>query len=266
MRANTIKQRLANGDAVINAWLSIGSSYSAEGMAHAGFHSATVDLQHGMFGFETALQMLQAISTSPAIPLVRVPGLEPTQIMQVLDAGAYGVICPMISTAPEAEKLVSACKYPPVGTRSFGPSRGLLYGGPDYVAKANETIMAIPMIETEDAVTNIDAILAVDGVDMIYIGPNDLAFNLEGSVGFPRTKSESAISHILKQAQAQSVPVGIFCADAEEARRRLDAGFAMVTPANDFGHLIRSGTAAVARLLEKKESPGSPMATVKAGY
>jgi len=151
MRANLVRSRLAAGESVVNAWLSIGSSYSAEGVGHSGVHSVTIDLQHGMFGFPEALHMLQAISATPAVPMVRVPALDPAQIMHLLDAGAYGVICPMISTPEEAAALVSACRYPPLGTRSFGPSRGLLYGGPDYVAKANETVMAIPMIETAEA-------------------------------------------------------------------------------------------------------------------
>ena len=109
MRSNIVKQRLAAGETVVNAWLSIGSSYSAEGAGHSGVHSVTVDLQHGMLGFSEALHMLQAISATPATPLVRVPDLDPAKIMHLLDAGAYGVICPMISTPEQAEALVSAC-------------------------------------------------------------------------------------------------------------------------------------------------------------
>jgi 4-hydroxy-2-oxoheptanedioate aldolase len=250
MRANLVKSRLAAGGSVVNAWLSIGSSYSAEGVGHSGVHSVTVDLQHGMFGFPEALHMLQAISATPAIPMVRVPALDPAQIMHLLDAGAYGVICPMISTPDEAAALVSACRYPPHGTRSFGPSRGLLYGGPDYVAQANDTVMAIPMIETAEAVERIDEILAVPGIDMIYVGPNDMAFAIEGHVRFPRPASEQAMDRVLKAAQARGVPVGIFCADAAEAADRLTQGYALVTPGNDFAHLTRSLSGAVRSLLE----------------
>lgn len=266
MRTNIVKDRIAAGETVVNGWLSIGSSYSAEGMGHAGFHSVTIDFQHGMFGFETGLAMLQALSSTNATPLVRVPDLNPSQIMHVLDAGAYGVICPMISNANEAETLVSACRYPPHGTRSFGPSRGILYGGSDYVAKANETILAIPMIETQEAVENIDAILDVDGVEMIYVGPNDLAFNVEGSVGFPRPKSEAAITYVLERARFKGVATGIFCADAEEARRRVASGFDLVTPANDFNHLVRSSAASVARVLEEDKGTVKPVASVGTGY
>lgn len=260
MRANSVKTRLSQGETVVNAWLSIGSSYSAEGMGHTGAHAVTVDLQHGMFGFSEALHMLQALSSTPAIPLVRVSALDPAEIMHLLDAGAYGVICPMISSPEDAAALVAACRYPPHGNRSFGPSRGLLYGGPDYVAEADATIMAIPMIETAEAIERIDEILAVEGVDMLYIGPNDLAFALEGHVRFPRPNAEKAIAHVLERAIRSSVPVGIFCANAEEARRRVEQGFHLVTPANDFAHLTRSATAAVREILDGAEAKGATAA------
>ncbi|MDO6729003.1 aldolase/citrate lyase family protein [Marinovum sp. 2_MG-2023] len=257
MRSNTIKTRLAAGETVVNGWLSIGSTYSAEGVGHSGVDSVTVDLQHGMLSFQEALHMLQALSSTPAIPLVRVPDLDPAQIMHLLDAGAYGIICPMISTPEEAEALVSACRYPPFGTRSFGPSRGLLYGGKDYVAEANDTVMVIPMIETAEAVDRIDDILAVEGVDMVYIGPNDLAFAVDGHVGFPRPKSEAAITKIVASAKRHGTPVGIFCSDAKDARARRDQGCALVTPGNDFAHLTRSVAAAVAALSDEEDAAGA---------
>lgn len=161
-------------------------------------------------------------------------------MMRVLDAGAYGIICPMISTPDQATALVSACRYPPIGTRSFGPSRGLLYGAKDCVAHANETVLAIPMIETAEAVKRIDEILEVPGIDMLYMGPNDLAFTLDGHTRFPRPKSEAAMTAVLARAKAKGIPVGIFCADVNEAVLRLDQGYALVMPGNDFGHLTRS--------------------------
>lgn len=251
MRPNQVKSRLAAEQLVINAWLSIGSSYAAEGVGHSGVHSVTVDLQHGMLDFSDALPMLQAISATPATPLVRVPDLDPARIMHLLDAGAYGIICPMISTPEQAAALVSACRYPPTGTRSFGPSRGLLFGGSDYVAKANETVMAIPMIETAEAVERIDEILGVDGIDMLYLGPNDLAFELDGHVGAARPHSEAALMHVLSTAKSRGIPVGIFCGSAEEARTRAAEGYHLVTPANDFAHLTKSVQAAVQKLTDE---------------
>ncbi|SMX50812.1 HpcH/HpaI aldolase family protein [Maliponia aquimaris] len=265
MRPNQIRTRLEAGQLVINAWLSIASTYAAEGVGHSGVHSVTVDLQHGMLDFADALQMMQAISATPATPLVRVPALDAARIMHLLDAGAYGIICPMISTPQQAADLVAACRYPPTGKRSFGPSRGLLYGGADYVAEADRTIMVIPMIETAEAVDRIDEILDVEGVDMIYLGPNDLAFDLDGHVGHPRPRSEAALARVLQAAQVRNTPAGIFCASAEEARARADQGFRLVTPANDFAHLTRSMKEAVRVTLAEPDA-AVPRSAARHGY
>lgn len=265
MRPNQVRTCLEAKETVINAWLSIGSSYAAEGVGHSGVHSVTVDLQHGMLGFSEALLMMQAISATPATPMVRVPDLDPAKIMHLLDAGAYGIICPMISTPEQAADLVSACRYPPYGNRSFGPSRGLLFGGADYVSKADETIMVIPMIETAEAVERIDEILDVDGIDMIYMGPNDLAFALDGNVNTPREKSEAALDAVLKAANKKGIPAGIFCGSAEEARKRAAQGFHLVTPANDFGHLTRSMKEAVRFVKEGPQTDTAPE-VVQHGY
>jgi 4-hydroxy-2-oxoheptanedioate aldolase len=262
MRANTIRTRLAASELVVNGWLSIPSAYAAEGVGHSGVHAVTVDMQHGMLGFADALAMLQAISATPATPLVRVPALDPPAIMHLLDAGAYGVICPMISTPEQAAQLVSACRYPPTGKRSFGPSRGLLYGGADYIAQADRTVMVIPMIETAEAVARIDEILDVDGIDMIYVGPNDLAFELDGHAGHPRPKSEAALLEVLNAATRHGIPAGIFCGSGDEARKRAQQGFRLVTPGNDFAHLTRSMKEAVRLTLDL----GSAEVVAKHGY
>ena len=262
MRANAVRTRLAASEVVVNGWLSIGSAYAAEGVGHSGVHAVTVDLQHGMLGFSDALVMMQALSATPATPIVRVPELNPAKIMHLLDAGAYGIICPMISTPEQTAELVAACRYPPHGNRSFGPSRGLLFGGPDYVAQANETVMAIPMIETAEAVDRIEEILDVEGVDMIYLGPNDTAFALDGHVGHPRPKSEAALLHVLAAATRRGIPVGIFCSGADEARTRIEQGFRLVTPGNDFAHLTRSMREAVRVTLEDT----SPETAAQNGY
>lgn len=254
MRANTVRTRLAASEVVINGWLSIPSGYAAEGVGHSGVHAVTVDLQHGMLGYADALAMLQALSATPATPLVRVPELNPARIMHLLDSGAYGVICPMISTPEQTKTLVSACRYPPVGDRSFGPSRGLLYGGADYVARADDTVMAIPMIETAEAVDRIEEILDVEGVDMIYLGPNDMAFALDGHTRHPRPKSEAALAHVLSAATKRGVPAGIFCSSGEDARARIEQGFRLVTPGNDFAHLTQSMRRAVRTALGETEA------------
>ena len=178
MRANIVKQRWQAGEACVNGWCAIPNSFSAELMAHSGWDSLTIDLQHGMADYQTAVTMLQAISTTDVPPLARVPWLEPGIIQRMLDAGSMGIICPMINSADEAEKFVGACKYTPLGYRSSGPVRAAIYAGADYIANANDEILAIAMIETMEAIENLDAILSTPGLDGVYIGPTDLALTM----------------------------------------------------------------------------------------
>jgi len=148
MRKNELRKIIADGKTVLNAWLAIANPFSAELMAHQGFDAVTIDLQHGPVDFQAAVGMLAAISTTPAVPMVRVPWNEPILTAKLLDAGAYGVICPMINSKAEAEALVGACRYPPRGARSFGPNRALLYGGADYWQHANDEVLVFAMVET----------------------------------------------------------------------------------------------------------------------
>lgn len=235
MRSNRLRAMKAEGTPILNGWLSIGSSYSAEIAAHGGYHAVTVDRQHGMMGWDVALTMLQAISTTDAVPLVRPSANDPAEMMRLLDAGAYGLICPMISTRADAEAFVAACRYPPVGTRSFGPSRGLLYGGPDYAKHANHEILALGMIETGEGLANLEEIVATPGLDGIYVGPNDLALALGCD---PKPESDDpvmveAIERIRAATAAAGKMTGIFCSGGPGAARRVREGFDLVTLGND---------------------------------
>ena len=248
MRPNPLKASIAAGRPILNGWISNPSSYSAEILGHQGFDSVTVDLQHGMIGFDAAVPMLQAISATPAVPLVRVSKNDYALVMQLLDAGAYGVICPMISTRDDAERFVSYCRYPPMGQRSFGPARGLLYGGADYFAHANDTVIALAMLETRDAVRNADAILAVEGLDGIFIGPNDLCLAY-GKAPAPETDDRqvsSVIAELASAARDGGKIAGIFCSSGEGARQRIAEGFSFVTPGNDASLLMRAAKQAIA--------------------
>lgn len=247
MRPNHLRQLKAEGRPIINAWLSIGSSYAAESVAHQGFDAATIDCQHGMIGFETAITMLQAVSTTPSIPLARPSSMAAAEIMRLLDAGSYGIICPMIDDAADAAALVAACRYPPIGSRSCGPARGLLYGGSDYIAKANDEIIVLAMIETAAGLANLDAILAVPGLDGIYVGPNDLS----AALGYPpRSESEvpavvAAVERIRAATVQRGLIAGIFCSDGKAAAARIAQGFDLVTPGNDASLLRAVSASAV---------------------
>lgn len=248
MRTNILKTALAECRPVINGWLAIPSGYSAEILGHQGYDAVTVDLQHGMIDFASALAMLQAISSTSAVPLVRVSDDTPAQIMRLLDAGAYGIICPMISTAEQAQRFVSACRYPPQGTRSFGPARGLLYGGADYPAHANKEILTLAMIETREGLANLDAILATDGLDGVFIGPNDLSLTLTGAASAESTHPDmlAAVERVVSRCREKNKIAGIFCTSGAAAARRIAEGFSFVTPANDVMQLGRASREAVA--------------------
>jgi 4-hydroxy-2-oxoheptanedioate aldolase len=260
MRPNRLKELATAGRPAVNAWLSIPSAYSAEVMGHQGFDSVTVDLQHGMIGFETAVAMLQAISSTSAVPMARVAKNDPALVMQLLDAGAYGIICPMISTVDDARLFVGACRYPPAGQRSFGPARGLLYGGADYFAGANNEVLTLAMIETREGLDNLDAILAVPGLDGVYVGPNDLSLSLGNP---PRSEPKDpevvgAIQRIADRCRDKGLMAGIFCSGPEAAASRIGEGFTLVTPGNDVGLLSRAAKAAVAGTLQSS-SPVEPI-------
>ncbi|MCI0545933.1 MAG: aldolase/citrate lyase family protein [Candidatus Rokubacteria bacterium] len=241
MRENTLRIIWARGGAVVNGWLSIPSAFSAEVMAHQGFDSLTVDMQHGVVDYQVAVTMLQAISTTPVIPLARVPWNDPGRLMKILDAGVFGVICPMINTREQAEAMVRACAYPPRGFRSFGPVRASIYAGSDYVEHANTDLVIMPMIETAEALDNLDDILSVDGVDAIYVGPSDLSLALGCKPRLDQTDPPvvEAQQKILAACKRHGVIAGIHNATAAYANRMIEAGYQFVTLASDSRHLAQ---------------------------
>jgi len=243
MRENRLRTIWKSGGTVINGWLAIPNGFAAETMAHQGWDSLTVDMQHGVVDYQAMLGMLQAVSTTSTVPIVRVPWLEPGILMKTLDAGAYGVICPMVNTREDAQKLVAYTHYAPRGVRSFGPIRGLLYGGADYPAQANDTIVTFAMIETAQALDNLDDILAVEGLDAIYIGPSDLSLSLgcRPVLDDVDPKAAQAIDHILARAKAHGIVAGIHNGNTETALARVAKGFQFVTVSSD-ARLMASGS------------------------
>ena len=171
---NLIKKKFSSNETVINGWLSIPNSFTAETMSKMGWDSITIDMQHGQNDYSTSISMLQAI-TNNSIPFVRVPWNEPGIIMKMLDLGVMGIIAPMINSKKECEEFVSYCNYPPLGQRSFGPMRAQLIYGSDYYDNANDNIISLAMIETKEAVENIDEILSVPHLTGVYIGPGDMS-------------------------------------------------------------------------------------------
>ena len=257
MRPSRLREIFTEGRVAVNGWISSSSTYAAEALSYAGF--VTVDLQHGMFGIDAAIGLMQAVSAGPAMPMARCPVLDASVIGKLLDAGAYGIICPSVDTAAQAAEFVSACRYPPTGIRSFGPSRGLLYGGSDYVARADETIMAWAMIESSTALANVDAIAATIGLDGVFVGPNDLALSLGERPGtaVPPDVVEVAMGQILSAAHTAGIRAGIFCADGSMAHRLAGLGWDLVTPGNDVALLKAAASAAVATTRDEASSLAS---------
>ncbi len=235
MRENPLKKLWARGGAAVNGWLSIPSAFSAEVMAHQGFDSLVIDMQHGVIDYQAAAGMLAAISTTLVVPLARVPWNDPAYVMKILDAGAYGIICPMINSRGEAEALVRACKYPPRGDRSFGPVRASLYAGADYVDHANDQLVVLPMVETAEALKNLDEILSTPGVDGAYVGPSDLSLALGCKPRLDQTDPPmvEAQKMIVAACKRHGVVAGIHTATSGYALKMIEAGYQFLTLASD---------------------------------
>lgn len=253
MRANNVRKIWRKGGAVVNGWCSIPDGFAAEVMANQGYDSVTVDLQHGIVHYDSSIAMLQGISTTNATPMARVPWLEEGIIMKMLDAGCYGIICPMINNAEEADRFARTCRYPPQGYRSNGPARASLYGGDDYQKKANTTVLAIGMIETEDGLKNLDAILKVKGLDSIYVGPSDLGLALGREAKLDQTDPVvvKQITYIRETCKKRGVKVGIHCGSWEYAKKMVKEGFDLVTLSVDYRILAVAAASMVKNMRAK---------------
>lgn len=270
MKTNNIRQRWQDGNPVLNGWLSIASPFTAEIMAAQGYDALTIDLQHGFVGYEQATTMLQAMRASGVAPMVRVPWLEPGSIMKALDAGAWGIICPMINTAEQARELVACMHYPPAGSRSFGPTRVTFAAGADYGQYADQQVVCFAMIETCEALDNLDAILATPGLDGVYIGPADLTLGLTGRkyrTGFDREEPEmlAAIQQVLACAHRAGKKAGLHTGSAEYAARATGWGFDLVTVSNDVQLLRGAAAASVAHYRQLSDAAGQARATEQQG-
>jgi len=273
MMQNKIRQLWLDNKPVLNGWLSIPAPFSAEIMADQDYDALTIDMQHGVIGYDAAVTMLQAIRAGSAAPLVRVPWLDAAEIMKALDAGAHGLICPMISTKEQAVELASYTRYPPYGERSFGPTRALFSVGRDYAAAADDFIVCLAMIETQQAFDNLADILSVDGIDGVYIGPADLTLGLTGRkyrTGFDREEPEmiEAIQHIAKTAHQFGKKAGLHCGSADYAAKAISWGLDLVTLSNDVRLLAGAAAQSVGqfRSLLGAAAPENIVVDAKGGY
>lgn len=229
MRPNTVRELWRRDRPAIGALLTLNSPLMGEVMGHVGFDWLGVDLQHSETNLANVQAMFQAVSSTSAMPFVRVAGNDSILIQRVLDLGAYGIIVPMVETVAGAEAAVHAAKYAPTGARSWGPIRGALYGGPDYFHHANTETVVLVMLESRTAVENARAILSVEGVDGCYVGPNDLGI----TYGYPPESGvsdevEAAVGQILAAAQATGKVAGMQTYSPEQALMRAEQGFRLI--------------------------------------
>ena len=247
MRKNPIRARWARNQPASNLWIDIGWPVTVEALARLEYDSYTIDVQHSLIDRGTLVSLLQAISLGQGAPLVRVSQNDPAEIAFALDAGAYGVICPTIETAEQCRGFVAACDYPPRGARSWGPTRGTLYGGADYFDAYAEEIVRIALIETARGIENLDTIAAVPGLDMIYLGPNDLgiSYGSKPSMTPNHPKVEQAMALVAAASKKHSIVAGMHTASTAVARaaaaqgyRFLSLGYASKIMLNAAAHVL----------------------------
>jgi len=258
MSENRLKQRLASGASAVGISCRLGSPFLAEVLALSGFHFLYLDWQHGLTSYDSLVGMLQATARTGATPLVRVPANDPALIGHALDAGAEGIIVPLVDSADDARRAVAACRYPPAGVRSFGPLRAHYSIGSD-TDRANGEVLCLVMIETRTGVEHVEEICAVTGVDGCYIGPNDLA----NSLGLPTSSAilpgehEAAVQAITAAAQRHGL-VTAMSGDPVELGAR---GIRMINMGSDFACFSDGLDRALARashLLGSSEARPSP--------
>ncbi len=243
MRENPVKQLLAAGKPAVGAWLTLGDPLATETLAHMGFDWLNVDMEHGSIDVRATRTLFQVINTTDVVPTARVPWNDHVWIKRVLDAGAYGVVAPMVRTREEAERAVAACRYPPAGIRSIGSGRNhYAFRGSqaDYLARANDQLLVVIQIEHADAIRRLDDILSVPGIDAAFIGPNDLC----ASLGIPPSTDsdhpdfEAAVAQVAAVSQKYGVAPGIHTSSGRALNKRLEQGFRYLGLANDQRFLI----------------------------
>jgi 4-hydroxy-2-oxoheptanedioate aldolase len=252
MRPNKVKQLWREGKPAVGSWMNLASPSCAEIMSHLGFDFLVVDAEHSPVGIETIQQMLMAISASDTVPMVRVPSADPAVVAQILDAGAYGVIVPMVNSRADAERAVQACRYPPKGSRSMGFGRADQYAGKDYKAHANDEIALIVQIEHADAVANIEEIFGVPGIDAYFIGPADLAASMGVPVVLgdnPDPRHKEAVAKIIEAGKRHGIPAGFHLATPDDANRRIAEGFRFLALGTDVFFLTGSARAALGQVV-----------------
>jgi len=231
MRPNRVRTCWGEKRVASCLWIDVGWPLSAEALAELSFDAFVLDLQHSLIDRSLVVPMLQALATGQGAPMVRVSRNDTAEIGFVLDAGAYGIVCPQIDTAEDCARFVAACRYAPRGKRSWGPTRGQMYGGPDYFDEYDHTILKIALIETVEGVENMEAIAATPGLDMLYVGPNDLTIDYGGRPTYVAVDPRviAAMNGSIEVAKRHGIRSGTYAGNAEVARAAFGKGYDLVS-------------------------------------
>ena len=235
MREDRFRKAAKERRTLLNAWLTLNNPFLIELIGEAGWDCLTIDQQHGLGGNEALLSCLTAARAADLPAIVRVADNDPGLIGRALDAGAQGIMCPMIETLEDAEAFVKAVKYPPRGLRSWGPYRARLDYEGDYFTTANNWTIACPQIETKGALDQLDDILGLDGVDMVCFGPNDLSVALTGRLDIWASEVKEAMQLVLSKCREMSVIALVFANDADFAKPRVVEGWDVLAVDTDAG-------------------------------
>jgi len=246
---NKLREALLDRKLSLGAWMQIGHPACAEIFARAGFDWVCVDLEHGAIDLETMANIFRTIDGFDCVPVARLPLNDPVWIHRTLDAGARGMIIPMVKTAAEAEAAIRESKYPPRGVRGYGYSRANMHGMDfaEYIASANDEIAMVMQIEHKDAIANIDAILEVPGVDGVFIGPLDLSgsMGITGQLDHPQMTSALEKYRAACRAHKKSAGLHIIRPDETNVRRALDQGYTMLALGLDNVFIEQSARASL---------------------
>ena len=251
MRPNTAKRMAREGKSVLGIFCNTASPLMAEWLGHSGYDFVAVDLQHGENNLGNVQVMLQALSSTPAIPFVRVPANLPVYIQRVLDLGAYGVIVPQVDTVEQAKAVAASVRYAPKGHRSWGPVRGTVYGGADYFTQSASELLTLVMLESKEALANAAAILAVDGIDGCFVGPADLNITLGHSPDtLPKLadETEAGVVAIAAAAKAAGKIAGVHAFSNDDAKKRIAQGYRVLTVMAET-RLVRAGATESLRVI-----------------
>ncbi len=253
MKTNPVKGALAAGQPQIGTWLSLPCPFSARLMARAGFPWLTVDLEHSPIDWETAAAMFGAIADAGCVPLARVPRGDHDLIKRVLDGGAMGIVVPMVNTVEQARTAIAAAKYPPTGNRSIGGTWSALSfeaGVGEYFERANDEILVILQTESPEGIENADAIYALPGVDAVFVGPNDLFWQMKAADGTPPTPDEfeAALQQVLAAGKRAGTPVGLHVQSVDDVRRRVDEGWQFLALKSEMKMMLEQADADVRAL------------------